>query len=157
MMVAALQGVAAFSVVVQARRPGHNESDTVSLGVMEPLDQIPPPRKLVDLVEHHELLASGEPSAQQTRANSRVVPVEVSGVPPPRLPQGATAPESSCPPAWARRETPSSSGDRLLSGSGGSVGAPSCDRPWCSPALRVQPCEQFKDNSKLLMSKIDSV
>ena len=69
MMVAALQGVATLSVVVQARGPGHNESDAVSLGVMEPLDQIPPPRKLVNLVEHHELLASGEPSAQQTRAN----------------------------------------------------------------------------------------
>ena len=77
-----LQGVPPLAVVVQPRRPRHEDGNPISLGVVDPLDQVPPSWKLVDLVQHHELLAPGQPSTQQVRADPRVVPVDVAGVPP---------------------------------------------------------------------------
>ena len=154
-MVPTLQGVAALAVVVKPGRPRNQEGDTITLGVVEPLHQVAPSRELVNLVQHQEPLASGHPAAKQIRTNSRVVPVQVSGVPPPRRAQqrqreGRLA-DLSRPTEkdhlateivldWRTEVTV----ERLRPARHGTV-----------PARRIRLREEFENNSELLMSKIE--
>ena len=67
--------------MIQPGGPGHQERDSVALGVIKPLDQIAPAGKFVNLIQYHKLLAAGQFPPQQVRTNVRIVPAQVSGVP----------------------------------------------------------------------------
>ena len=66
--------VAALAVVVQAGGPGDDDAPLALLDVVDPFDQIPPARVLVDLIEDQQRLIGGQLDPPEPRCRPALPP-----------------------------------------------------------------------------------